>query len=341
MVKLYQPEIGRARVDRIKNLLATFPYLLRHHVRSGCLCSDQDPLEMEPTYRMVLYNSARANVVDTRYEGDKTSGGITRVNDIVTATTTSISSPSHLNKHHKRDNNPCYVDTRELPWSLLKDTDEDALLGVARAINKPLWVLDRLGREIMDVPFSSQYFCSRERMALLSQVEKLTATIGQCERIHQTSVPLNYARHALRGLSVWLFTLPFCLVQDLGLLTGPLTGVMAWLLFGIYQIGYHVEDPFQGSLRLSILCEAIRSDLLTDLNDSAFQLDIEEDDDDDDDGDHDGTKKDILERFSSSQHALSLPVVLPLPIDPSPPPCLWQPEVLDTHIMEDLQWLKP
>lgn len=52
-------------------------------------------------------------------------------------------------------------------------------------------------------------------------------------------------------------------------MTGPVTAVIAWLLFGIYQIGYHVEDPFQGSLRLSILCEAIRNDLMSD-DDSAF-----------------------------------------------------------------------
>ena len=51
---------------------------------------------------------------------------------------------------------------------------------------------------------------------------------------------------------------------------------MAWLLFGIYQIGHHVEDPFNGSLRLSILCEAIRKDLLSE-DDSAFHHDDDND----------------------------------------------------------------
>jgi putative membrane protein len=93
-------------------------------------------------------------------------------------------------------------------------------------------------------------------------VEKLTDAVGQCERIHQTAVPLNYARHSLRSLTLWLFTLPFALVKDLGLLTAPVTACIAWLLFGVYQIGYSIEDPFQGTLRLSILCDAIRRDVL-------------------------------------------------------------------------------
>ena len=36
----------------------------------------------------------------------------------------------------------------------------------------------------------------------------------------------------------------------------------AWLLYGIYQIGYTIEDPFQGSLRLTILSEAIYRDVM-------------------------------------------------------------------------------
>ncbi|KAG7339219.1 bestrophin, RFP-TM, chloride channel [Nitzschia inconspicua] len=251
MVYLYRPQLGVARTRRVMNLLAAFPYLLRHHVRSGCLCSKQDPVSIDPKYRILLHNSF-TNVVDSRYEGDKASGGVTHVSsndDISTASS-------------------CFVDTRNLPWSLLKDNSDTDLRGVAQAINKPLWILDRLGQEIMGIPYNA-HFCSRERAAFLCFVEKLTATIGQCERIHQTSVPLNYARHSLRALSVFLMTLPFCLVKDMGLLTGPVTAIMAWLLFGIYQIGYHVEDPFQGSLRLSILCDAIRKDLLSS-DESAF-----------------------------------------------------------------------
>jgi predicted membrane chloride channel (bestrophin family) len=169
----------------------------------------------------------------------------------------------------------CFVDRRDLPWNLLDDakmpqnngshrsteTGGNTLERVAKATNRPLWVCDRLGQEIMGIPYGPNY-SSRERLAFLNSVDKLSNAVGECERIHQTSVPLNYARHALRSLTIWLFSLPFCLVEEFGLLTGPVTALIAWLLFGVYQIGHSIEDPFQGSLRLSILCDAIHKDVL-------------------------------------------------------------------------------
>jgi Predicted membrane protein len=186
----------------------------------------------------------------------------------------------------------------------------------ARAQNRPLWVCDRLAKELHSVPDQDNW-SARERLTLLSKVEKLSGCIGACERIHQTVVPLNYARHALRSLTMWLLSLPFALVKDLGFMTGPILFVVSWMLFGVYEIGYSIEDPFQGTLRLSILCDAIRRDVLGDeiIRNTAFILDKEalksdvkevtsevreeeEEDDDDDDmeeGDTDNLSVEIEE----------------------------------------------
>jgi Bestrophin, RFP-TM, chloride channel len=123
---------------------------------------------------------------------------------------------------------------------------------------------------------------------LVSHVDKLSRLVGDCERIHQTCVPLNYARHSLRALTLWLLSLPFALVKDLQFLTGPALFLVSWLLFGVYEIGYAIEDPFQGTLRLSIICDTIRRDVLGDeiIRSTAFNLDDGEnvsDEDDDDD----------------------------------------------------------
>jgi hypothetical protein len=69
----------------------------------------------------------------------------------------------------------------------------------------------------------------------------------------RTVVPLNYARHSLRALTLWQFMLPFALVDSLELVTGPVLLLISWLLFGVYGIGYSIEDPFQGTLQLSVL----------------------------------------------------------------------------------------
>ena len=171
----------------------------------------------------------------------------------------------------------CFVNRRALPWCLLAPT---ALQKCADSTNRPLWVCDRLSEEINNVAYSDN-FTSRERLTFLSQIGKLSEAIGECERIHQTAVPLNYARHSLRSLTFWLFTLPFCLVGELKLLTAPVMGAIAWLMLGVYQIGYTIEDPFQGSLRLRVLCDAIYHDVMSGNNgllnrQSAFEIDNEE-----------------------------------------------------------------
>lgn len=80
-------------------------------------------------------------------------------------------------------------------------------------------------------------FLNRERLTLLKHVDDLSKCIGGAERIHQTTVPLNYARHTLRALTVWLFTVPFAIVKETKYLTGPLLFIISWLLFGVYEIG--------------------------------------------------------------------------------------------------------
>jgi predicted membrane chloride channel (bestrophin family) len=236
------------------NLVAAFPYLLRHHIRPGCLCEKESPVDLG---NGLLLREPSINMVETRHEGDKqTIRGTTQ-------------SPSFMAAPMRE----CWVDRRKLPWNLM---EHDSLKHIASAHNRPLWICDRIAREVMSIPYGPN-FTSRERLSLLGSIEKLTNTVGECERIHQTAVPLNYARHSLRSLTLWHLTVPFALVKDMGLMTGPAVGIMAWLLFGVYQIGYSIEDPFQGSLRLSNLCDAIRRDVLGGDGVRETAHDIEED----------------------------------------------------------------
>jgi predicted membrane chloride channel (bestrophin family) len=242
MARLYKREIGDSKLQSMMNLLAAFPYLLRHHIRPGCLCESNKAAEIPSNWRLRL--DERPVDLETRHEGDN----LLKYN-----------AGSGVSQRNQRPH--CWVDRRNLPWRLFES--EKTLGQVSQSHNRPLWVCDRLAREISKIPYGPN-FSSRERLTLLQHVEKLTNAVGQCERIHQTAVPLNYARHSLRSLTIWLFTLPFCLVKEMGMLTPIVTAVSAWTLFGIYQIGYSIEDPFQGSLRLSILCDSIRRDVLMD-----------------------------------------------------------------------------
>mmetsp|Transcript_40909 Transcript_40909/g.75678 ORF Transcript_40909/g.75678 Transcript_40909/m.75678 type:complete len:555 (-) Transcript_40909:6-1670(-) len=254
MAKLYEVEIGAEKRRRVQRLLAAFPYLLRYRIRPNSVKSFKkigDP-GRNPDHSLLLYQDVAAND-----------------NDIEAATLASEEETIGMSRRRQRE--LYWVDSRTLPWRLLPG---DAMKACARAQNRPLWVCDRMAKELASVP-DGPNFTNRERLHLVGHCDKLSRAIGACERIHQTVVPLNYARHALRALTMWLLSLPFALVRDLGLLTGPTLCVVSWMLFGVYEIGTKIEDPFQGTLRLSILCDQIRRDVLADelIRDTAFRLD--------------------------------------------------------------------
>jgi Bestrophin, RFP-TM, chloride channel len=256
MIQLYAHEVGPENHKRITNLVAAYPYLLRQHIRPGCLCSDDHDI---PEPHRLLLHEQRHIPHETRHEGQESSSSSS-------SRSSSSSSSTRIRTPSSSDSGAydCWVDKRALPWSLFLP---QSLPAIARTENRPLWVCDRMAALICQISYGPN-FTSRERLCLLGMVDKLTNAVGQCERIHQTAVPLNYARHSLRSLTLWLFTLPFCLVNDLGWFTAPANAAIAWLFFGVYQIGYSIEDPFQGSLRLSILCDAIRRSVIRQTTDT-------------------------------------------------------------------------
>jgi predicted membrane chloride channel (bestrophin family) len=284
LVVLYENEIGIEKRRRVQRLLAAFPYLLRYRIRPNSIMKKMNDPEFvrDPEHSIILYQDYAA--IDTDPDA------------------AAAASDEEINGSARRKPRELFwVDRRTLPWRLLPS---QAIEDCTRAQNRPLWVCDRMAKELHSVP-DGPNFTARERLTLLSKVDGLSRAIGSCERIHQTVVPLNYARHALRSLTVWLLSLPFALVKDLGLMTGPVLFILSWMLFGVYEIGYSIEDPFQGTLRLSILCDAIRRDVLADevIRFTAFKLkepvtevskgsadDVNDNLDDDDDDDLDGAQ---------------------------------------------------
>ena len=257
MMNLYENQIGKAKRRRLQKLLAAFPYLLRHRIRPNLVMYRLDDEEniRDPEHSLILYQDKAQSDLDPEYAKLATQ-------------------EENQGKSRRKTRQLYWVDKRTLPWRLLPP---NALEQCARAQNRPLWVCDRMAQELRNVPDDGTNFSARERLSLIAKVDKLSACIGACERIHQTAVPLNYARHSLRALTLWLLTLPFALVNQLHLTTGPAVFLISWLLFGVYEIGYSIEDPFQGTLRLSILCDTIRRDVLADemVRGTAFQFDDE------------------------------------------------------------------
>lgn len=106
--------------------------------------------------------------------------------------------------------------------------------------NKPLWLCNRLSvmfraiPEKVDQSSGAFIFSSRERLVLMGLVNDLSGIVGACERLVQTPVPLSYARHTSRFLTLYLASLPMVMVADFsGLWLSLVSGFVCWCLFGI------------------------------------------------------------------------------------------------------------
>lgn len=75
-------------------------------------------------------------------------------------------------------------------------------------------------------------------------LNKLTLSMGSCERILTTPLPRPYAIHLKHLLLLYFLLVPFKLVGTLHWLTPIAVGVIAFALLGIDEVGREIENPF-------------------------------------------------------------------------------------------------
>lgn len=85
-------------------------------------------------------------------------------------------------------------------------------------------------------------------------------SVGACERILKTPIPLSYTRHTSRFLIMWLTCLPLSLYSACGWATVFPSAIIAFLLLGIEEIGVQIEEPFS-ILPLEAICTTSQSNL--------------------------------------------------------------------------------
>lgn len=137
---------------------------------------------------------------------------------------------------------------------------KEELSEIERVTNRPFFLINKIHREVRKIPETSE-FTSRERQTMQKYVDDMSKTIGASERIVQTPVPLTYARHTSRFLSLFCLTAPIALVGELGWYIIPFVTMVTWSLFGILEIGMMIEEPFQRALKLEVFANTIRRDL--------------------------------------------------------------------------------
>jgi ion channel-forming bestrophin family protein len=92
----------------------------------------------------------------------------------------------------------------------------------------------------------------------------LVDSLGVCERILRTPMPLAYGIHLRQLLLLYCLLLPFQIVADLNWWTAPIVMLVSFTLLGIEAIGVEIENPFgtdSNDLPLDAICSNVRNNI--------------------------------------------------------------------------------
>jgi ion channel-forming bestrophin family protein len=110
---------------------------------------------------------------------------------------------------------------------------------VHRAPVVATWMSGVLAREVEGGRLTER------RLTLLDQnITALIDALGGAERIRNTPVPFAYAQHIKIFVILFVFTVPFAMVDATRAYTPLAAALLAFALFGIDEIGVEIEDPF-------------------------------------------------------------------------------------------------
>jgi ion channel-forming bestrophin family protein len=99
---------------------------------------------------------------------------------------------------------------------------------------------------------------------LQSILSSMVDTLGACERILRTPMPLAYAIHLKQLMLLYCLLLPFQVVEELRWWTAPAVALVSFTLFGIEAIGVEIENPFgtdPNDLPLDTICNTIERNI--------------------------------------------------------------------------------
>lgn len=113
---------------------------------------------------------------------------------------------------------------------------------------------------------------------LMESIKAFFASQGRCERIKTTPLPRQYAFFTKSFVLIFVFLLPFGLVQHLGWGTIPIYTLLATIFTITERIGSRTEEPFENKLEdvpMSAICRNIEIDLRQQLGESSVPPPLE------------------------------------------------------------------
>jgi len=162
-----------------------------------------------------------------------------------------------LVKNNLRGDNSC-DDVKHLVGEL-------DLLKIMRSDNEPVVLSSMIAHALNHFRTQNQldsfaFFRAEETRGLILDCH------GACERILKTPIPFVMAIKSRRFIFLFLMALPFATVTTSLYITPIITGLVAYALFSLDQIGVELQNPFSESslshLPLSDICLNIEKNIL-------------------------------------------------------------------------------
>lgn len=126
--------------------------------------------------------------------------------------------------------------------------------------NPPLEVAFWIG-DYLQQQYNRHCLTTYQLISLQDLLNRMVDSLGGCERILKTPMPLAYAIHLKQLLLIYCLLLPFQVVQNLGWWTGAIVALISFTLFGIEAIGIEIENPFgydPNDLPLDAICNTMK-----------------------------------------------------------------------------------
>jgi putative membrane protein len=131
----------------------------------------------------------------------------------------------------------------------LNDTDtskqlfDDVDLEIDHHKHKPNQVAKMLFQKINDL-YVSKKITGDQLIILNSEVQSFTDICGACERIKNTPIPYSYSAFIKKFIFIYVLTLPFGYVFNLGYFVIPVVVFIFYVLASLELIAEEIEDPF-------------------------------------------------------------------------------------------------
>ncbi|KAJ1310336.1 hypothetical protein OPQ81_007075 [Rhizoctonia solani] len=100
--------------------------------------------------------------------------------------------------------------------------------------------------------------------AMNTLIQSMIDQVTAMERVANTPIPVSYSIHLKQCVTLYLFSLPFTLIGDLGWRMIPIVTLVAYTLMGIEGIANEIEMPFgrdQSDLPLDRYCAELRDEI--------------------------------------------------------------------------------